>query len=148
MSTTHGERKCALLLATLAPRDRRRLLDALPRACASRIRTALAQLLAMPVPIADFAHALLADEVTGLTSSTSLDVDQLIDLSEDLPVAWFARVLSAWTGVNRAFCISLLERTHASAVTRELDGLPALPPRLAAALKAEALTLASQRRAA
>jgi len=148
MSTTPGERKCALLLTTLAPSDRRALLDALPPASAVRIRAALTQLLAMPAPIADIAQALLADELTGLTSNTSLDLDQLIELSDDLSVAWFARVLAACTGVNRSFCISLLERTHADAVSRELDAMPALPPRLELALKAESLALASRRCAA
>lgn len=148
MSTTAGERKCALLLTTLAPRDRRALLGALPPASAARIRSMLARLLAMPVPIADIARTLLADELTGLTRNTTLDLDQLIALSGDLSVAWFARVLAAWTGVNRSFCISLLERAHAGAVSRELDALPALPPRLELALKAEALALASRRCAA
>jgi len=146
--STLGERKCALMLATLAPRDRRRLLAALPSASAAHIRGLLAQLLTMPVPITEFAHTLLADEVTGLTSDTTLELDRLIELSEHLPAPWFARVLGAWTGVDRSFCLSLLDRSRGPAVARELQDLPALPPRLAMALKAEAVTLASRRRAA
>jgi len=148
VSASLGERKCALLLTTLAPRDRRRMLAALPSASAARIRTVLAQLLAMPVPIAELAQTLLADEVMGLTSETTLELDRLIELSEHLPAPWFARVLAAWTGVDRSFCLSLLERGRSASVSRELQDMPALPPRLASALKAEAVALASRRRAA
>ncbi|HEY0502225.1 MAG TPA: hypothetical protein VGD42_01920 [Lysobacter sp.] len=148
MNSTVGERKCALLLTTLAPRDRRRMLAALPASSAARIRGVLSQLLAMPVPIAELAQTLLADEVTGLTSETTLELDRLIELSEHLPAPWFARVLAAWTGVDRSFCLSLLERGRSAAVSRELQELPPLPPRLAAALKAEAVALAARRRAA
>lgn len=148
MNSTLGERKCALLLATLAPRDRRRLMAALPSASTARIRVLLTRLLAMPVPIAELAQTLLADEVSGLTSDTTLELDRLIELSEHLPAPWFARVLAAWTGVDRSFCLSLLDRNRGPAVARELQDLPALPPRLAMALKAEAVALASRRRVA
>lgn len=148
MSSTRGERKCALLLTTMAAHDRRHLLAALPSASAQRVRALTNQLLALPLPVADLAQALLADEVAGLTQDTSLDVNQLIELSERLSPAGFARVLVAWTGVDRAFCLALLERRQAEAVGRELQHLDKLPPKLAMALKAEAVAMAAHRQAA
>lgn len=143
MSSSRGERKCALMLSTLAPGDQRRLLAALPPASAARIRELLAQLRALRLPMADFAQALLADEVAGLTSDTSLDVTQLMGLAERLPDAWYARMLAAWGEVDRSFCVSLLERPRATRVAAELTAVPQLPPRLAQALKAEAVHLAA-----
>lgn len=148
MTSTRGERKCALLLAGLASGDRRRLLKALPAASAARVRPLLAQLLAMPFAIEELSTTLLADEVVGLTAATSLDVDQLLDLSGQLPPAWFARVLAAWTGIDRSFCVSLLDGEYGRMVADELQPMPALPPRLGTALKAEAIAMATRGRAA
>ncbi len=148
MSSTRGERKSALLLASLAPSDRRRLLNALPAASAARVRPLLMRLLALRLPMEELAATLLADEVAGLTADTSLDVDQLLELSGQLPPAWFARVLAAWTGVNRTFCVSLLDEDYGSSVADELQSMSQLPPKLAMALKAEAIAMAAQAKAA
>lgn len=142
MISTRGERKCALMLATLAAADQRQLLSALPAASAVRIRTLLKELTALRVPVAELAPALLADEVAGLTAQTSLDVEQLMELATTLPDVWFARVLTAWGEVDRSFCVSLLERGRSQAVGRALTDVPRLPPRLTQALKAEAVSRA------
>lgn len=135
--STSGERKCALLLASLSGKERRRLLKKLPAASAATIRGLIRELEAMKLPLAALADELLADEMRGLTARTSLGLDPLVGLSERLPPAWFARVLSAWPEVDRAFCLAMLDADAAAAVRRELDALPALPPKLVDALRAE-----------
>lgn len=105
MNSSRGERKCALMLATLAASDRRQLLAQLPPAAASRIKRLVGELQALRLPIAELAQALLADEVVGLTSETSLDVEQLMGLAAHLPDAWYARVLAAWgSWIDRSAC--------------------------------------------
>lgn len=148
MNTSRGERKCALMLSTLAAADQRRLLAGLPVPTAARIRTLLGELRRLRLPMAELAQALLADEVAGLTSETSLDVEQLMGLANVLPDAWFARVLAAWGEVDRSFCVSLLERPRGVRVAGELSAVNQLPPRLTQALKAEAVLLAAGGRSA
>ncbi|QGL96260.1 MULTISPECIES: hypothetical protein [Stenotrophomonas] len=148
MNSSRGERKCALMVATLAASDRRQVLAQLPPAAASRIKRLVRELQALRLPIAELAQVLLADEVVGLTSETSLDVEQLMGLAAHLPDAWYARVLAAWGELDRSFCVSLLEPSRGAVVARELGRVPALPPRLAHALKAEAMQLAAVERAA
>lgn len=140
-SSTPGQRKAALLLSTMRGEDRRRLLSRLPRAAAAPLRGLLAELEAMPWPVAELADELLAEEVLGLTVRNSPDLERLVALSQRLPAAWFARTLAAWPGLDRNFCLALLEPSSAVGVRHELAALPALPPRLADALKAEALAL-------
>lgn len=112
------------------------------------IRTLVTQLEALPLPIADLAQSLLGDEVRGLTARTSLDLEQLVDISRRLSPEWFARVLSVWTGVNRTFCVALLDADVAAEVKRELAGLRPIPPKLVEAMKAEVLALAIPRKEA
>lgn len=137
-----GERKSALLLLTLHRRDRRRLLAELPHESAGRIRLLLAELERLPFAMVELAEALLADEVRGLTESTSPGIDELVALSQQLPPLWFARVLSVWTGIDREFCLALLDDSVAPEVRGELDRAPALPERLVEALRAEAAAVA------
>jgi hypothetical protein len=139
--STAAERKCALFLTTLRRGDRRRVLAMLPAASARQIRALLGELDAMPIPATDLVGDVLADEVRGLTATTSLGVDELARLARAMDATWFARVLVAWPSVNRAFCISMLDSPTATLVRGELARLPALPPRLAVALQAEAAAL-------
>lgn len=141
--STLGERKCALLLLSLRKGDRRRLLARLPAQSAKTVRGLIAELEALPFHAAELAETLLADEVLGLTARTSLDLEQLVDLSKRLPPAWFARVLSVWAGVDRNFCLALLDDSVAVEVKRELARMGALSPKLVDALKAEAMAMAS-----
>jgi hypothetical protein len=142
--STSGERKCALLLLTLRRSDRRRLLRRLPATSATAIRALIAELEALPLPVAELAETLLADEVMGLTGDTAPALDQLVALSRQLSPAWFARVLSVWGGVDRAFCLAMLDEKTAAAVRREGSEPIALPPRLADAMRAEAMALTQQ----
>ncbi|QDH70146.1 hypothetical protein [Marilutibacter alkalisoli] len=137
--STLGERKCALLLVTLRKGDRRHLLARLPAASARSVRRLVAELEALPLPVSDLAQILLADEVRGLTTQTSIDLNQLMALSGQLPPLWFARVLSVWGGVNHAFCLSLLESSYADKVKDELQGFSPMPPKLLEAVKAEVM---------
>jgi hypothetical protein len=146
--STLGERKCALLLVSLDRRERRRLLARLPTASARTIQTLIAELEALSLPIAELAEELLVDEVRGLTARTSLDLDQLIGLSQRLPPIWFARVLSVWTGVDREFCLAILDRSVAIEVRRELERVGRLPPKLVDALRAETAALVVVKEAA
>jgi hypothetical protein len=139
--STAGERKCALLLVTLRRRDRRRLLSRLPSASARAIRALVAELEALPFPVAELAETLLADEVMGLTGQTSPDLEDLVALSRRLSPAWFARVLSVWGGVDHAFCLAMLDERTATDVRREANALVTLPPKLADAMRAEAMRL-------
>lgn len=143
--STPGERKSALLLMSLHPRDRRHLLGRLPRTSARTLSALISELERTRLPIAELAEAVLAEEVRGLTASTSLKVEQLVKLSEQLSPAWFARVLSAWTGVDRSFCLALLDDRRATAVRDELRHFDRLPPKLVEALREESVRLAERR---
>lgn len=144
--STPGERKCALLLVTLRRSDRRRLLHRLPTTSAKAIRALIAELKALPLPVAELAESLLADEVMGLMGQTAPGLEDLVALSRQLPPAWFARVLSVWGGVDRAFCLAMLDGKTAAAVRREGSEPVVLPPRLADAMRTEAMAL-TQRQA-
>lgn len=141
--STLGERKCAVLLASLNTRDRRRMLAQLPQVSTRNIRTLLAELESMPFPVQSLADELLADEMLGLTARTSLELEQLVALSRRVPAPWFARVLSVWTGVDRNFCLAVLETDIAERVRRELRQMPELPPKLIQAIKAEAIVMSA-----
>jgi hypothetical protein len=144
MTGTVAERKCALFLTTLRRRDRRRVLAALPRESAACVRALVRQLEALALPIAELAADVLADDVRGLTATTSLQLDDLLRLSDRLDPVWFARVLAVWPNVNRTFCLSMLPTPTATIVRRELALLPELPAKLADAVQAEALAMCSE----
>lgn len=147
-STTQGQRKTALLMMTMRKEDRRRLLSRLPRAMSVSVRRLVDELEAMPFSVADLADELLAEEVWGLTARNSLELDQIVALSRRLPPAWFARALVAWPGVDRNFCLSLLDAPRAAEVKRELDAIGLLPDKVADAIKAEVVALLTSREAA
>ena len=140
--STSGERKCALLLASLGKKERRKLLQKLPARSAATIRGLIGELEAMKLPLAVLADELLADEMRGLTARTSLGLDQLVQLSGSLPPSWFARVLSAWPEVDRAFCLAMLDQQTAAAVRDELESMRPLPPKLIDAIRAESAVCA------
>ena len=146
--STLGERKCALLLLSMRGRDRRQLLARLPESSARSIRQLIKELESLPYAVGDLGEQLLVDEVRGLTASTSLDLDQLVSLSEQLPTVWFAKVMSVWTGVDRNFCLSLLDSAVSVEVKQELARMRPLPAKLAEALRAETAILASRQKEA
>lgn len=146
--STLGERKCALLLMSMRRSDQRQLLARLPVSSAKAIRGLMKELERLPFPVGDLGEQLLADEVRGLTASTSLELDALVALSGQLPSVWFARVLSSWTGVDRNFCLSLLESAASVEVRQELARVESLPAKLVEAIRAETTILASRRKEA
>lgn len=146
--TTQGQRKTALMMMTLQKRDRQRLLGRLPRAAADPIRRLIAELEAMPWPVAELADELLAEEVRGLTARTSLELEDIVALSRRLPPVWFARVLVAWPGIDRNFCISLLDPPVAAEVKRELTRMGTLSPKVADAIKSEVVAMLAAKEAA
>lgn len=135
--STQGERKCALLLASLAGKDRRWLMSRLPRESSQRMRGLVRELDSLQIDLEPIAQQLLGDELRGLTEQTSVEVDKLIGLSHRLPPAWFARILESWTGIDSRFCISLLDASTGRAVQAELSAMPRLPVKLVAAIRAE-----------
>lgn len=147
-TSTQGQRKTALLLMTMRGDDRRQLLSRLPRSVSDPVRRLVAELEAMPWPVAEFADALLAEEVWGLTARSSLELEQIVTLSQRLPAPWFARALVAWPGLDRNFCLSLLDPPVAAAVRRELDTMGEMSPKVADAIKAEVVGLLSAKVAA
>lgn len=142
--STPGQRKSALLLLSLAPRDRRHLLAKLPADTVGVLRGLMRELDAANLPLESLAATLLADDLRGITASTSLDVDQWLALADTLPAPWLARVLAAWTGVDRNFCIAMLDAPVAADVRRELDRVPPLPLKLLQAMQAESAAMASE----
>lgn len=147
-NTSPGQRKTALMMMTLHPGDRARLLSRLPRAAAEPIRRLIAELDAMPWPVAELAEELLAEEMRGLTARTSLELEEIVALSRRLPSAWFARVLAAWPGIDRNFCIALLDPGVAAEVKRELTRMGPLSPKVADAIKAEVVAMLATKEAA
>ncbi len=137
-----GERKAALFLASLPAREQKRMLSQLPKEPARRLRLLIAELRAFNVPLDDLAQELLAAEVSGLTEETSPAIDQIMALAKALPRPWFARALVAWGGVNRTFILELLDAPVAAEVRREIDRIGKLPPKLAEAVRSEAMALA------
>lgn len=147
-TTTLGQRKTALMMMTLRKSDRRQLLARMPRAAADPLRRLIAELESMPWPVADLVDELLAEEVRGLTARTSLELDQIVALSRRLPPVWFARSLAAWPGIDRNFCVSLLDPAVALEVKQELVRMGTLSPKVADAIKAEVVALLSSQEAA
>lgn len=107
------------------------------------VRALVSELESMPFPVEALADELLADEVRGLTARTSLELEQLVELSRQLPSAWFARVLSVWTGMDRNFCLAVLDVDVGAKVRHELELMPGLPTKLVEAIKAEAAAMAT-----
>lgn len=136
--TGKGERRCALLLAALDRRDRRRLLARLPRESARTIRALVAELERMRLPLRDVVHEVLEEDPIQREGFALPEADRLLELSRQLPPTWFARVLCAWPGIDRSFFIALLEAPVASEVERHIAALGLLPPKLADAVKREA----------
>lgn len=130
-----AERKCALLLSTLHSRDQRVLLAGLPASTAASINGLLRDLRRSRLPIGELAIDLLGSELHGLTESTSPGLDELVQLSRQLSPEWYARVLQAWTGVDRKFCLALLDADVAAATRKELARLPVMPPKLLEAIQ-------------
>lgn len=147
-TTTLGQRKTALMMMTLRKSDRRQLLARMPRAAADPLRHLIAELESMPWPVADLVDELLAEEVRGLTARTSLELDQIVALSRRLQPVWFARALAAWPGIDRNFCVSLLDPAVALEVKQELVRMGTLSPKVADAIKAEVVALLSSQEAA
>jgi hypothetical protein len=147
-TSTPGQRKTALMMVTLRKDERKRLLARLPRATAEPIGRLIAELEAMPWPTAEFVDELLAEEVRGLTARTSLELEQIVLLSERLPPPWFARALAGWPGLDRNFCLSLLDNDVAAEAKHELTRMSSLSPKLADAIKAEVVAMLDTEEAA
>lgn len=140
--STVGERKCALMLISLHPADRRKLLGRLPRDSARSIHQLVRKLGSKSGSVAHVAEELLADEVIGLSPARSLNLDQLLSLSRQLPSSWFARLISVWPGIDKSFLVGLLDKPRQAEVRSELAQLNVIPAKLREALQGEAMKLA------
>jgi hypothetical protein len=141
-----GERKAALLLASLRPVDRRWLLARLPHAQRDRMRRLVAQLEATSLPVAALVGSLLADEAPEVAQHAAFEIERLGTLVRTLPPAWASRVLAAWGGFDARYCLSLLDAGESAAVSAETARAGELPKTFADALRAEVRALASSER--
>lgn len=136
--TGNGLRKAALYLASLGPDDQRDLLAALPSDAARALRPLIAEIIAHGWQAPDIVGRALAEEIRGLTASSSLSVDALLALAKVLPADWSARVFAANTAIDMKFLVALLDAPQAQRVQEQLTRVPQLPPQLRDALLAEA----------
>lgn len=140
MTVTRGQRKAALYLASLSVRDRRQLLASLPVSAARPVEGVVEQLIGRGWSDGGLAAAALAEEIRGLTSDTTLTVDELLSMARVLPADWTARLFAANSAMDRRFMLALLD-TQAKRVEAELARVPALPESLRDALLAEVHSL-------
>lgn len=143
MSTPAGLRRTALLLAALAPADRRWALARLPAALRPALRrlSAEAQRLGLP---ADVVQEALQERPTAPSpAATEDDLAPLVPVLGSLPASWASRVLQAWSvSADKAEAL-LGERADLGSLRAELARPTALPPRLALALREASLRQAS-----
>lgn len=137
MSATHGQRKAALYLASLSPRDQQALLAQLPPATTRLLQPLSADLARRGWDERDLVHRVLAEDLQGL-SAHGLDIEALLSLTTTLPADWSARLLAANGSVDPAFMLALLEDASAARVKAHLARAPRIPEALRAALVAEA----------
>lgn len=135
--STAAERKAALLLQSLHPRDRRYLLARLPADSAAAIRAHGAHLRRLRFPLTELRDELLSDELRGSTTPAAPTLERIVALSRKLPPAWFARVIGAWPNLDRNFCVALLDAPIAAEVRRELVRVESLSKPVAEAVAAE-----------
>lgn len=139
--STPGQRKAALYLAALSPTERRALLMRLPVATGRQLRLLIDELVKRGWNARSAVESVLAEELRGLTADTTLCIEALLDLSRRLPPGWYARVVAAAGPVDHEFLLALLDSAYAHRVREELRAQPTLPPALASAVLAEAMSL-------
>lgn len=137
--STQGQRKAALYLASLSHDEQRQLLAALPSEIARELKVLIAQIVAKGWNDDGIVSQVLADEIRGLTTHSSLSVDVILSLASALPDDWIARLFVANSAVDPKFLLALLENPHAKRVQAEISQVQRLPEQLKAALLAEAL---------
>ncbi len=139
--TTLGQRKVAMYLISLAPREQNLLLAQLPAESARALRKIIRELQRMGWAVPDLAETVLSEDIRGLTARTSLGVEQLLALSKNLSPAWFTRVLMASGPIDREFMLALLDESYADSVRVQMRSVPALPARVQEALLSQSLAL-------
>lgn len=141
--STPGQRKAALYLAALSPRERRSLLAGLPAATARNLRPLIDELLHRGWGERALVERFLADELRGLTAETTLGIEPLLELAQRLPPGWYARVVAAAGPVDHEFLLALLDAGYSQRVRAELRAQPTMPPALARAVLIEAMALSA-----
>ncbi|RMH94063.1 hypothetical protein EBB59_02555 [Lysobacter pythonis] len=130
-----GERKAALLLASLHRRDRGRIMAALPVATARRLALLVRQVEPLALPLEEVMSELEGDAgASAVSSPESPSLMEMGLLAKRLPAEWFARVSLIW-GIDKTFLLELLEPDYARAVERAWPASPTLPNRVARSLK-------------
>lgn len=138
MKATTGQRKAALYLASLSPRDSQALLSLLPASSTRVLQPLLRQIAANGWNDPSLAQEALADEVRGLTAQSSLSIDALLALSKVLPADWTARLFASNSALDSRFLLALLDGPASRRVGADLARYPRLPERLRDALLIEA----------
>lgn len=141
---TPGQRKAALYLTSVSGSDRRALLARLPGTTRRLLQPAIDDLRRRGWNDRAAVEQVLSEDLRGLTSTTTLDIETLLGLSRRLPAAWYARVMAASGPVDRQFLLALLDDDYAAAVRQELRAMPTLPPALAGALLEETMALVAK----
>lgn len=141
---TPGQRKAALYLASVSGPDRRILMARLPGTTRRLLMPAINDLRQRGWDDRAAVEQVLSEDLRGLTSTTTLDIESLLGLSRRLPATWYARVMAASGPVDRQFLLALLDDHYAAAVRQELLEMPPLPPALASALLEEAMALVAK----
>lgn len=138
MTTTQGQRKAALYLASLPMDEQHKLLVALPSDVARSIKPLITQIVANGWNDDEVIGKVLADEIRGLTAHSSLSVEVIIALASALPDDWTARLFVANSAVDPKFLLALLDNPHAKRVQLEVAKVQRLPEKLKEALLSEA----------
>lgn len=138
MTTTLGQRKAALYLASLPNDEQHKLLAALPSDAARNIKPLITQIVSNGWNDDEIIGKVLADEIRGLTTKSSLSVEVIIALASALPDDWTARLFVANSAVDSKFLVALLDNPHAKRVQLEVAKVPRLPEKLKEALLSEA----------
>ena len=138
MKTSAGQRKAALYLASLSPRDSQVLLSLLPASSTRMLNPLLRQISSNGWNERSLVEEALADEIRGLTAQTSLSIDALLALSKVLPADWTARLFASNSALDSRFLLALLDSPASNRVGAELARYPKLPERLRDALLIEA----------
>ncbi|TNJ33235.1 hypothetical protein [Arenimonas terrae] len=134
-----GERKAALLLASLPEETQNALLARLPIEASTSLRAAISAVPAASASTMAAALRLIQERATSPSRPTSVPAPEpdFCWLANEVPAAWFARVCVAFSGPEQNFGAIWLPHGVAGDVDREIKNVARIPAGLTKALRAE-----------